>query len=294
MIHIVEWLIGQEHTAGKLYDDASMLFKEDKELFQFLADLSEDEAWHYHAMASGLDYLKSVSPQISSDISLDGITTSKLEAPFIEIRTMIAGGSLSKEAVLDCIASAEFHEWNDIFLYAINVLKAKKREFRFVASKIEQHKKHIIRFFETLDSNSAYLAKIRHLPEVWKHKILVVADYEPMRELLSAVFCDEGIVHTAVNGQEGLARMTEQYYDLIISDVDMPVMNGIEFNRQATLKFGPLANRFLFYINFPASENTLDFLEINKLRYLIKPAPLQVIKATVHEMLLNKSQEVAA
>src|SRR5262249_62431746 len=41
-------------------------------------------------------------------------------------------------------------------------------------------------------------------------------------------------VDTAVNGQDGLARLAAgRTYDLIISDIEMPVMDGWEFAREA-------------------------------------------------------------
>lgn len=293
MISIVEWLIRQGSMAANLYDDASLLFKEDKKFAQFLTALSEYEAWHCRTLVSGLDYLKDESPQIFSVISLDDKTRSDFEAPFVELRAMMDAGILGKEDLLDCIASSECREWSGVFIYAINVLKEKSGEFRFVASRIEQHKKHIKAYLETLKYDSEHLDKIRQLPEIWKHKILVVEDYEPIRELLSAIFHDEGTVHKAASGKEGLAKMKGEYYDLIISEVDMPGMSGIDFYREAALQFGCLANRFLFYVGFPEPE-TVEFLEKNKLKYLLKPTPVDAMKAAAHEMLLNRSRVSAA
>jgi two-component system chemotaxis response regulator CheY len=287
VINIVEWLIEQEAAACELYSNASTLFKKDTELSRFLSDMSEDEAWHYHAMVSALVYLKSASPNVASQIRLNDSTKSEIEAPLIKFRAAIDAGTLSKEALLDGIVEIEFRELNSFFLYAINVLKEKKREFRFVASIIEQHKKRIKDFFETHHINSRYLDRIGHLPVIWENKILVVDDFEPIRELLSASFYNEGSVHTADNGQEGLKKMNEDFYDLVITDIDMPVMNGIEFYQQAKAKFGLQASRFLFYTGIPKSE-TLEFLDSNKLTYLTKPTPLDKIRTTVREMLLNK------
>jgi two-component system response regulator PilR (NtrC family) len=60
-------------------------------------------------------------------------------------------------------------------------------------------------------------------------KILVVDDERSMRELLELVLKREGYaVHTAENGARALDLVRQNLYDLMISDVKMPDINGIE------------------------------------------------------------------
>jgi two-component system, NtrC family, response regulator PilR len=60
-------------------------------------------------------------------------------------------------------------------------------------------------------------------------KILVVDDERSMRELLELVLKREGyLVHKAENGARALELVRQNVYDLIISDVKMPDINGIE------------------------------------------------------------------
>ncbi|HYP28882.1 MAG TPA: sigma-54 dependent transcriptional regulator [Blastocatellia bacterium] len=60
-------------------------------------------------------------------------------------------------------------------------------------------------------------------------KILVVDDERSMRELLELVLKRQGYaVHTAENGTRALELVRQNVYDLIISDVKMPDINGIE------------------------------------------------------------------
>ena len=60
-------------------------------------------------------------------------------------------------------------------------------------------------------------------------KILVVDDERSMRELLELVLKREGyVVHKAENGTRALELVRQNVYDLIISDVKMPDINGIE------------------------------------------------------------------
>src|SRR5262249_29627463 len=60
-------------------------------------------------------------------------------------------------------------------------------------------------------------------------KLLVVDDERSMRELLELVLKREGYaVHTAENGTRALELVRQNVYDLIISDVKMPDISGID------------------------------------------------------------------
>ena len=64
-------------------------------------------------------------------------------------------------------------------------------------------------------------------------KILIVEDDRELRQLFNHVLLKNGYsVKGVSNGQEGLDAMESSYYDLIISDVMMPVMDGFEMVQQ--------------------------------------------------------------
>ncbi len=287
MLEIIQWLIGMEHMSGEVYKDAEVFFKHDPEFTRLLNHLAEDEAWHFHIMGSAADFYRS-EPQRPPCIILDDALMTRLEAPFHENRKMISAGTLTKEAMLDCIIRTEFSEWNDIFLYVVNTLKGNRREFAYVASKMEQHKKFIERFVETLPSGSAFLDRIRRLPSVWNIRILVAEDYEPIRELIADLLSTEGVVDTAGNGAEGLEKATLQYYDLILSDNYMNVMSGIDFYKQVALHDPRVAERFLFLVD-DIKPDHLDFITKHNIRYLTKPFSVDDFQRTVHDMLSKTS-----
>ena len=63
--------------------------------------------------------------------------------------------------------------------------------------------------------------------------LLIVEDSKAMQamsyELLSKVFND---IDIAGNGEEGLAMYQSKWHDIIITDINMPVMDGIEMLRR--------------------------------------------------------------
>src|SRR5438874_12914353 len=59
--------------------------------------------------------------------------------------------------------------------------------------------------------------------------ILIVDDEESIRESLIALLEMEGYsVETSADGEEGLARIAERPFDLVLLDFALPGMNGVE------------------------------------------------------------------
>lgn len=93
----------------------------------------------------------------------------------------------------------------------------------------------IIRSIDYLLSGGR-LMKIAYAKEVTiampKKRILVVDDSITVREVECRLLQNQGYeVETAVNGIDGLNAVRLGLYDLVITDIDMPRMNGIEFLR---------------------------------------------------------------
>lgn len=66
-----------------------------------------------------------------------------------------------------------------------------------------------------------------------RKKILIVDDSITVREMERKLLENRGYdVDTAVNGLDGWNAIRTHHYDLVISDIDMPRMNGIELVKQ--------------------------------------------------------------
>jgi len=75
---IIKWLIGMEHLSGEIYNDAAGLFKEDKEFAGLLNHLAEDEAWHFHIMASAAEFLLGETQRPADIIALNSSAKARM------------------------------------------------------------------------------------------------------------------------------------------------------------------------------------------------------------------------
>ncbi len=124
----------------------------------------------------------------------------------------------------------------------------------------------------------------KKMPPGWQEKILVVDDKVMITNMLKVTLEGEGTVEVAENGAEALDKINGKYFRLIISDVEMPVMSGIDLYKKAVEKYPSITGRFLFYTALPDPEN-VSFFEKNRLRYLMKPAHIKDIRTEVRKIL---------
>jgi CheY-like chemotaxis protein len=110
--------------------------------------------------------------------------------------------------------------------------------------------------------------------------VLVVDDYDDGRELMSIVLHEAGFtVRTASNGLEALIAAYEMRPAVIVMDVTMPVLDGIEATRLIKSIDATRDARVIAYTARPALADAIVrrwFAAV-----LPKPSPLEVIVATV-------------
>lgn len=102
-------------------------------------------------------------------------------------------------------------------------------------------------------------------------RILVVEDDLYLRELYADSLRSAGYnVETAADGEDGLKRFTEGGFDLVLMDIILPKMNGLDIVRKA--KNDPLARpnkKVIFLTNLDREEHIKEALLLGD-AYLIK------------------------
>ncbi len=115
-----------------------------------------------------------------------------------------------------------------------------------------------------------------------KKRILIVEDEEPLRFLYEEELKKEGYeVLTACNGKEALLRLEAEKPDLIVLDIVMPVMDGMEALGRIVGKDGKIP----IILNTSYPEYRHDFMSWAADAYVIKSADLRELKATICELL---------
>jgi len=285
MKKLIRWLREVEHLANEIYSQAATVYADDPQFKEFFEQNAEDEAWHYHVMGSAAEYFSSTPAPVPA-ISVDKETSDRIMQYFSDIKERLDKKTIPKEELIEKIVEAELSEWNDIFFYVVNILKEKTNEFIYPAARIQAHIKKIVRFLEKIDNNSNILKKLRALPPVWTENILIVDDEEMITTLIKSLLNREGNIDVANNGEKALNYIEKKFYKLVISDINMPKMDGVSLYKKSVSKFPTLKKRFLFLSGglFPEIE---AFLDENHLKYLSKPVQIKVLREIASEIILS-------
>jgi len=117
-------------------------------------------------------------------------------------------------------------------------------------------------------------------------KVLVVDDNPAMVALLADALIEAGyVVISADNGKRGLALVESEKPDLVILDLMMPVMSGLQVLR--TLRSAP-ATQYIPAIVLTGRNGQADALEAwmgGADRYLTKPCAIEELLSAVRDML---------
>jgi response regulator RpfG family c-di-GMP phosphodiesterase len=117
-----------------------------------------------------------------------------------------------------------------------------------------------------------------------KEKILIVDDEEGIRELLSDFFRTEGyLCDTAKDGAEALEKFRNNGYDLIISDIRMPVMGGLELLKN--IKEVDDLTAVIMITAVKDVNTAIEALTMGAYGYVIKPFKLQEVLINVERAL---------
>jgi signal transduction histidine kinase len=103
-------------------------------------------------------------------------------------------------------------------------------------------------------------------------RVLVVEDEPALAVAVSEALGDAGFtVDRAADGEEGLTRLTEARYDLIVCDLKMPRIDGMQFYRAMAAATPALARRVIFVTGDVAGTDAERFLDETGCRWLSKP-----------------------
>ena len=122
-----------------------------------------------------------------------------------------------------------------------------------------------------------------------KHRILIVDDSSVMRKIIERSLRQAGLdqaeVVEAGNGIEALAAVNEGQFDLILSDINMPAMDGIEFLRQLSTVESAKGTPVVMVTTEGSESRVVEAISIGAKGYIRKPFTPDQIKERVTPLL---------
>jgi two-component system, chemotaxis family, chemotaxis protein CheY len=118
--------------------------------------------------------------------------------------------------------------------------------------------------------------------------ILIVDDSAVMRAMIRKTIELSGLrlgeIHQAADGREGLAALETNWIDLVIADINMPVMNGEEMIER--MQAAPALKSIpTIVVSTEGSRTRIDRLERSGVRFIHKPFTPEMIRDTVKSVL---------
>ena len=122
-----------------------------------------------------------------------------------------------------------------------------------------------------------------------RHRILVVDDEENLRDVLVEVLKRDGHdVHSAGDGTEGLGLIQDQRYDLVITDLRMPGLEGPALYEALRQQYPDEPPRVIFMSANTGIEDYARFLADTGEPALEKPFNLADMRQVVQQVLARK------
>lgn len=124
-------------------------------------------------------------------------------------------------------------------------------------------------------------------------RILIVDDEKNVLRMLNTVFSQEGNqVLCADNGQDALVIFEQERPDIVLMDIRMPTMNGLEALQRMREKW--LDTPIILMTAYAAVETAVEALRLGAFDYVIKPFELDELKLLINRalQLRNMKQEI--
>jgi two-component system chemotaxis response regulator CheY len=129
------------------------------------------------------------------------------------------------------------------------------------------------------------------------YNILVVDDSRVVRAMvirtLKMAEMDLGDVHEAANGREALDLLGREWVDLVLADINMPVMSGVQMIEEMS-RSGLMSSVPVVIISTERSATRIEELKTKGIRaYLRKPFTPESIRSVVEQVLAGRVSRAA-
>ena len=120
-------------------------------------------------------------------------------------------------------------------------------------------------------------------------KILIIEDEEPIRRVLVKILTEENIefvLSEAVDGKQGIKLINDEEFDLILCDIKMPKMDGLEVLEQA--KKSGISTPFIMLTGHGNVETAVHAMKVGAYDFIPKPPDLNRLLISVRNAIASK------
>jgi DNA-binding response OmpR family regulator len=120
--------------------------------------------------------------------------------------------------------------------------------------------------------------------------ILIVEDDSKMREGLAELLKEKGYyVESAENGKKGIDKLMEKSFDVVLTDLIMPVSGGMDVLRE-TKRMKP-ATHVIMITAYATIENAVEAMKSGASDYITKPFKIDEVQTKIRKVLAEADLE---
>jgi DNA-binding NtrC family response regulator len=110
-------------------------------------------------------------------------------------------------------------------------------------------------------------------------RALVVDDDETIRDTLYELLSEEYVCQTAETAEKAVARLEADTYDVVLTDISMPGLSGLELLGQVLQRFPDIP--VIIISGIGDKEHAQGLIKLGAFDYLLKPFSLEVVEKSV-------------
>lgn len=110
-------------------------------------------------------------------------------------------------------------------------------------------------------------------------RVLVVDDDDAIRDTLYELLSEEYVCQTAETAEKAFARLEADTYDVVLTDISMPGLSGLELLGQVRQKFPETP--VIIISGISDQEHAQGLIKLGAFDFLLKPFTLEVVEKSV-------------
>ena len=225
-----------------------------------------------------LDFFTKVSHELRTPLTL-------IEGPLAQLGETKAIKDAGAEASgLFAIVNRNTHQLTEL----INKMLDAQVQNDLQKVALEQNDIHLTKGDETIDQQEAEPKAQEPSNSEQQPTVLIVDDNADIRAYLRHILQQHYQVNEASDGQQGLALANEIVPDLIVSDVMMPVMNGLEFCQRVKSSLATSHIPVILLTARALSQHQIEGYESGADAYITKPFSADLLLARISNLLKSR------